>query len=69
MCPLPEKAISLEKRIVPVQDGEDREVLLPIVDRGRCIGCGVCENKCPLSGEAAIRVYVAPITPGLYVVK
>jgi NAD-dependent dihydropyrimidine dehydrogenase PreA subunit len=26
--------------------------------RERCIGCGICENRCPLNGEAAIRVYV-----------
>ena len=24
----------------------------------RCIGCGICEYKCPVNGEAAIRVYV-----------
>jgi len=66
MCPLPEKAISLEERIVlDPQDGE-RTILLPVVDRVRCIGCGICENKCPLSGEAAIRVYLPPTSPGLY---
>ncbi len=29
----------------------------PRVVRPRCIGCGICEKKCPLPGEAAIRVY------------
>jgi len=29
-----------------------------------CIGCGVCEFKCPMGGEAAIRVY-APTQAGL----
>ena len=24
----------------------------------RCIGCGICEFKCPVNGEAAIRVFV-----------
>jgi MauM/NapG family ferredoxin protein len=28
----------------------------PVVDKKKCIGCGVCENKCPISGNAAIRV-------------
>ena len=26
-----------------------------VVDR-LCIGCGICETKCPLEGESAIRV-------------
>jgi translation initiation factor RLI1 len=26
-----------------------------LVDR-LCIGCGICENKCPLPDEAAVRV-------------
>jgi len=33
-------------------------VQVPHIDRGKCIGCGICEFKCPLNGEAAIRVYV-----------
>ncbi len=28
----------------------------PFVDEMRCTGCGWCENKCPVHGEAAIRV-------------
>ena len=31
----------------------------PRVIRERCIRCGICEYKCPVSGEAVIRVYVA----------
>jgi Pyruvate/2-oxoacid:ferredoxin oxidoreductase delta subunit len=30
------------------------------VIRERCVGCGICEYKCPLEGEAAIRLYVPP---------
>jgi len=56
MCPLPHKAISLEKKLFTQPDGEVLEVLLPIVDADACIGCGICENKCPVEGEAAIRV-------------
>ena len=52
MCPLPEKAIRLEQQ--PASP-----VLLPVVERTLCIGCGICEYKCPLSGAAAIRVYSA----------
>lgn len=28
----------------------------PVVDVSRCIGCGVCEHECPVSGRRAIRV-------------
>ena len=52
MCPLPEKAITLE----PVTSG-GTTVLCPVVDRDRCIGCGTCEFKCPVNGQAAIRVF------------
>ena len=26
------------------------------VDEGTCTGCGLCENRCPVGGQAAIRV-------------
>lgn len=29
----------------------------PIVDRKLCIGCGLCESRCPLAGPSAIVVY------------
>jgi ferredoxin len=28
----------------------------PVVDPARCIGCGICEHECPLTGLRAIRV-------------
>ena len=28
----------------------------PYVDLKRCIGCGICEHECPVSGRRAIRV-------------
>jgi polyferredoxin len=58
MCPVPDKAIHLERSEVSRQDGQLVTVLLPYVERERCIGCGICENKCPLGGESAIRVYI-----------
>ncbi len=58
MCPVADKAVKL----IPTEfTKEDRSVVtvqLPIVYRERCIGCGVCEYKCPVNGEAAIRVNV-----------
>lgn len=28
----------------------------PVVDINKCIGCGVCEHECPVTGKRAIRV-------------
>jgi NAD-dependent dihydropyrimidine dehydrogenase PreA subunit len=58
MCPVPQKAIILQQVEVLNGAGETVTVKLPEVVRERCIGCGTCENKCPLNGEAAIRVWV-----------
>jgi ferredoxin-type protein NapF len=35
--------------------GDDKK--RPIVKEEKCTGCGICENKCPVDGEAAIIVY------------
>ena len=59
MCPLPEKAIELEPVEVLGEAGDLRIVLRPKVVVDSCTGCGVCEYKCPVEGEAAIRVRVA----------
>ena len=59
MCPVPEKAIQLSDLEVTDADGQKRTIKLPHVDRTRCIGCGICEYKCPVGGESAIQVYAA----------
>jgi polyferredoxin len=58
MCPLPEKAIQLEEQAVWKPGGGTVELQMPHVVRDLCIGCGLCEYRCPVSGDAAIRVYV-----------
>ncbi|MGD0247444.1 MAG: 4Fe-4S binding protein [Candidatus Limnocylindrales bacterium] len=58
MCPLPDKAIRLEEQDVWRPDGGMVRLQLPHVVRDLCIGCGLCEYRCPVSGDAAIRVYV-----------
>ncbi len=57
MCPTPEKAIRLEEVSATNARGEAVTLRRPTVVRERCIGCGICENRCPLEGEAAIQVY------------
>lgn len=57
MCPLPFKAITLREAKGSQIQGEENSVQLPVVNRDLCIGCGICEYKCPVVGEAAIRVY------------
>jgi MauM/NapG family ferredoxin protein len=56
MCPTDPKAIWLEE--VHEEDRAGRRVRLqrPVVDPAKCVGCGICENRCPVGEEAAIRV-------------
>ena len=54
-CPTGEKAIILEERELLI-DGELRGLKFPrIVDR-LCIGCGICETRCPVEGASAVRI-------------
>ena len=55
-CPTPDKAIKFELKEVTLPDGSIREVKYPYVIRDLCIGCGICETKCPL-----------PDAPGIFV--
>ncbi len=56
MCPLAPKAIELEAVEVTDSAGQPLTLQRPHVIQERCIGCGICEFKCPAEGEAAIRV-------------
>lgn len=47
-CPVPEKAIKLDSYAgAPAR---------PYVDGYLCVGCGICQNKCPVRPARAIRV-------------
>jgi polyferredoxin/NAD-dependent dihydropyrimidine dehydrogenase PreA subunit len=58
-CPTSPKAIFLRNEIVPGPDGKPLSVQLPYVDLKKCVGCGICEFKCPVKGRPAIRVIAA----------
>jgi len=56
MCPVPYKAVLLRNAEVTKEDGSSVTLQRPTVLAARCIGCGLCEYKCPVEGESAIRV-------------
>jgi Pyruvate/2-oxoacid:ferredoxin oxidoreductase delta subunit len=55
MCPIPEKAILFEDRTARKAAGVVR-LRFPAVIRARCIGCGICQAKCP-ADPVAITVH------------
>jgi MauM/NapG family ferredoxin protein len=54
-CPLSDKAISLVTANVTIGT-KTLTLKQPQVNSDLCIGCGICENKCPVEGLSAIRV-------------
>ena len=57
MCPTSDKAIVLSgQRLITRPDGTQDYLARPKVVAKRCIGCGICEYKCPLEGASAIVV-------------
>jgi polyferredoxin len=55
-CPTSPKAIWVIKEQVTRSDGTIVEVQRPRVDVDRCVGCGICENVCPVQDRAAVYV-------------
>lgn len=56
VCPTSPKAIWTKKVTVIGKEGERKILKQPFVNPTLCIGCGICENKCPVEDLAAIRV-------------
>ncbi len=55
-CPVPDKAIELREEKVIHWDGTEKTVKRPYVIEDLCIGCGICETKCPVEGKSAIFI-------------
>lgn len=55
-CPTPKKAIWFEEVEVLNAQGARVPVKQPHVDPGLCIGCGICEKKCPVADRGAVFV-------------
>ena len=55
-CPVADKAIKFNLKEVRQTDGSMKTVKYPYVVRELCIGCGICETKCPLPGLPGIYV-------------
>ncbi len=53
-CPTPEKAISFKEAVMINEKGMSVTIKQPYVIDNLCIGCGICENKCPLPGRSAV---------------
>jgi polyferredoxin len=64
-CPTSPKAIYLSDEVVNGPDGKRLAVQLPYVDLKRCVGCGICENRCPVRGLPAIRTIAVGETRSL----
>jgi ferredoxin len=55
-CPTPKKAIWFQEVQVMTPDGSYTTVKQPRLNPDLCIGCGICETKCPISDERGVRI-------------
>lgn len=55
-CPTPDKAIKFREAVVENSRGEKVRVKQPYLVDELCVGCGICETKCPLAGRSAVII-------------
>lgn len=55
-CPTSPKAIWVQAETVARRDGTTVTVQRPRIDVDRCVGCGICENVCPVQDRPAVYV-------------
>jgi MauM/NapG family ferredoxin protein len=56
-CPTPEKSIKFwDVEVLEQETNRTITVRRPYVVTETCIGCGICETKCPLKDEPGVRV-------------
>ena len=53
-CPTTPKAIIMAEAEINTADGEWTVQAVPVVDPDVCIGCGICETKCPVYDDPGI---------------
>ncbi|MBD3169075.1 MAG: 4Fe-4S binding protein [candidate division Zixibacteria bacterium] len=49
-CPTPDKAIKFKEEEYIYPDGGTQVLKMPYIVEDLCIGCGICEFKCPVEG-------------------
>lgn len=53
-CPLIDEAIKLDIHLKP--DDNIHAIFAPVIDEEKCVGCGICEQRCVIGDPIAIRV-------------
>jgi MauM/NapG family ferredoxin protein len=56
VCPTSPKAIWFQTAEVKLRGDKTKLLKLPYMDPKLCVGCGICENKCPVHDRPAVRV-------------
>ena len=60
LCPTPDKAVVFRSETVADPSGQTVTLKRPWVVADRCIGCGICQDNCPVPYDPAIKVRGMP---------